>query len=143
MTATNATYYKRKNAHLCVYCGVTLPDEYDRIACPTCIRDHAERTRELRKERRENNLCIQCGAIMYSDNSGSLSCDVCKMKTRAKYDANKEHISEYNRKRRADRKAQGLCISCNKPALPGMTRCEKHLLAAIAHEEKRRRFKHV
>lgn len=143
MTVANSTYYKRKNAHLCVYCGATLPDEYDRISCPTCIRNHAERTRELRKERRENNLCIQCGAIMRIDNGGTLSCDACRLKTRAKYDIHKEYIRDYNRKRHAERKAKGLCVSCNEPAIPGMTRCEKHRLAAIVREKKRRRFKPV
>ena len=141
MTANNATYYKLKNAHLCVYCGVALADEYDRIACPSCMRHHAEQARSLRSLRRDQHLCINCGAIMHGDEK-VLYCKNCRDAIRNRYYANRKHISEYNRKRREDRKANGLCINCGKPAVPGLTRCEKHRLMENARE-RRRRFKSV
>jgi len=41
-------------------------------------------------------------------------------------DRKKANKAEYNRKRNAKRKAEGLCRNCSNPAIPGLTLCLSH-----------------
>jgi hypothetical protein len=47
----------------------------------------------------------------------------------------------YNQNLREKRKAKGLCINCNKPAMPRHYLCEAHLKSAIEQREKAKRVK--
>lgn len=144
MASNNSTYYKRKNEHRCVYCGVVLPVEYDRLACKNCISYHAEQTRVLRRDRKERGLCLKCGCVLRGQElMEANTCRSCRDKVHEKYVRNREYISDYNRKRRDERKKLGVCQVCNEPAVPGLTRCEKHREYANEIERKRRRFNPV
>jgi len=61
-----------------------------------------------------------------------------KERAAAYYVANKEDILTKKAVSRSDKKAQGLCVQCSKPAKLGRTLCKEHIVDAIASTTKRR-----
>lgn len=96
-----------------------------------------EYQRELRRWRKEHGICTICGKEKII--SGA-TCGACKEKmaryAREKYHSmtpeEKAEYLEYNRKRRrvirAERRKQGLCVRCGKPAYKHYTVCYEHWL---------------
>lgn len=82
-------------------------------------------SKKLYLERKLWGCCILCGKPL-GKNVETLSCPRCIQK-RANYrQENRNHIKESNKSRRERYKAEGLCIYCGKPAIPGRTQCEYH-----------------
>ena len=51
---------------------------------------------------------------------------------------NRARLAEKERERRARRRAEGLCIDCGKPAVPGKVRCAEDLARRLEYIRKRR-----
>jgi hypothetical protein len=80
--------------------------------------------RQFNKARRDAGLCARCGKP-----SDQFNCETCKPRIRFSVqdwrDSNKAHTREYNRLRRLEWKAAGLCQICGQsPSRLGVTTCE-------------------
>jgi hypothetical protein len=87
--------------------------------------------RDDKKRRSEKRiaagLCIRCGEPVVP---GRRQCqkhlDYCRTKSRQYYNENPGRDYALKKVRRARRKAQGLCVYCGEPALPGRGQCAAH-----------------
>lgn len=81
---------------------------------------------KLYRERREWGVCVICGKPRRNGET-TAACIAC-IKARAEYrEQNRRHIRESTKARMDQRRAEGLCIYCGKPALPERRLCGYHL----------------
>lgn len=84
--------------------------------------------RQLRVERKEWGVCIECGKRPPFE--GRVRCEVCLCRDLLAHhkttdsDARKENL----KKQRAERRAAGLCTDCGKPVYKEYSRCYEHYL---------------
>ena len=67
---------------------------------------------------REQGLCPVCGKRWAE--AGGAKCRVCKERIQQNYrnDNTRKRLYEYNKRRRAERKANNQCVNCGKPLEP-------------------------
>lgn len=129
--AKKRRYYLRKSQGLCVDCGE--PTETGNIRCGKCRAINADTRREEYKSLKEMNLCTKCK--MYTAAPGRTKCEVClaidaeKSARQREKDPEKEEErrikrKEYMRRKRAEAKANGMCVTCMKrEAAKGFKTC--------------------
>lgn len=116
---------------ICPQCG-TNKAAPSRVRCEECLAKQAERAdkhrkinpivnrktynRNLRKQRKENDLCIWCGKPICS--TSTAFCIDCKIKNQRNNGKRKNGIE------RSERHEYGLCYICGNPAVAGKKLCE-------------------
>jgi len=55
------------------------------------------------------------------------------------YYENKEHVSNYRKKRYEEKKKNGICIKCKRKAIPGINFCDYHRKQTKKYNEKARK----
>lgn len=96
-------YELKKMNGLCSRCGVTL--DSDGLECQKCANKQASYLRDKRKEREQNNLCIECGDIVVDKN-------LCKKHLKIR-----ENKMLKIKEKREFRRNNGLCEQCGNPSL--------------------------
>jgi len=131
-TNRNRAYYRKIG--ICPYCYKNKLMGNEGV-CPECLAksyskvriydmEHREERRQkerlLRKQREAEGRCTSCGRER--EDPEYKMCSSCRQKSRIK-----QRMSPSNYVRITDiRKAKGLCIRCENPALEGLKVCETH-----------------
>lgn len=121
--------HKRKEAGLCVTCGKPLDREA--TMCSACW----EKTKQWRKEQREwylsRKICPVCRVnTVFGDEKTCLDCQMKNIeRTQGNIEKNRDaynaRMRDYQKRRREELKANGICTRCGKrPASNGYSRCE-------------------
>lgn len=117
---------------ICPQCGTNKAAPH-RVRCEECLSKNAESAKKceenspkntghkeyiknLRKQRKENGLCIWCGKLICS--SSTVFCIDCKIKNQRRNDRRKRGVD------RSERHEYGLCYFCGKKAVQGRKTCE-------------------
>ena len=112
--SNNSTYYNRKAAGLCPFCGA-LPVPGKRggtLRCEACREKHAQRSKN-RYHERSKDACWRCGSPLTQERVGMTLCDECT----SRYVADgREYRKEYVEQLRADVVAMygGVCQTCGQ-----------------------------
>lgn len=82
--------------------------------------------KQLREERKQWGVCTECGKR--PPFNGRVRCEVCLCRDLLAHHSppspeQRAKQTENQRKRRAERRATGLCINCGKPVYREYTRC--------------------
>lgn len=120
-----------KQMGICPQCG-TNKAAPNRVRCEECLAKNAESAdkhrktkhipnrityfKDLREQRKENDLCIWCGKPICS--TSTVFCIDCKIKNQRRNDNRKSGIE------RSERHEYGLCYICGKSAVDGNRLCE-------------------
>lgn len=136
-----ARYARLKAEHRCVLCGAQ--DERTLSGMTRCEKC-AQSEKDYYQMRKKYHLCVNCGKEDAYTMMGRSYCYECESR-----------ITEYHRKRYKERSietgispyanmynkraAQGLCVRCGAPALPGMVKCAYHRKKAL---DWARRYEH-
>jgi len=135
--------YEKRRAGLCRVISCTEPLK-GRQFCARHLEENNEKHRQLRRERRRQGLCLQCGA----STGGKVLCE--RHREKKNHDSRKRALERRNKEVRnnflhsiEERRSMGLCdlLWCSRPAHEG-NRCEEHTKGAMAarqRERKRRR----
>lgn len=108
-----------KEKKLCVNCGKPL--DRDGVLCEKCREQHMMNARETREFFKQHSLCPRCGKHkLIGDEKICFECSAkgyeSSMRSRQKNGA--EHYNrlhaEWDKKERARRKENGLCLRCGK-----------------------------
>lgn len=89
-------------------CGCGRPPKPDRKSCAVCMAKCREATKARRKL---PGHCRGCGKA----NQTRKLCDTCRPSWNAR-----------DRRKRAERRARGLCHNCGLPSVPGKSLCAAH-----------------
>lgn len=84
--------------------------------------------KQLREERKEWGLCIECGKRPPFE--GRVRCEVCLCRDLLAHHKTTDSPKrkENVKKQRAERRAAGLCTDCGKPVYKEHSRCYEHYL---------------
>lgn len=110
---------KMKKKSLCVNCGKPL--DRKGVLCEKCREHHTENTRQTREFYKQYGLCPRCGKNkLFGDEKSCLECAanayekiMKKRREKGIEHYNKLH-SEWEKKERAKREENGLCVRCGK-----------------------------
>lgn len=153
MSYDTSRYQWLKEHGICIQCGQrdAFPGY---VKCPKCIekagissrrcwgdkekrikyiRRSNERAKQLRKERKDKNLCIRCGKAL-PEKHEYFTCVSCRKRRNEKLKAGRRDCGEAFR----ERIDAGVCMYCGAEVVPGHKLCEKHLIIARGNIEKAR-----
>lgn len=132
MAKNQELYAWYKKMRICPQCG-TNKAAPNRVRCEECLAKNAESAdkhrkikpiasrkayiKNLRKQRKENGLCIWCGKPICS--TSTVFCIDCKIKNQRRNDKRKSGME------RSERYEYGLCYICGNPAVDGKSLCEE------------------
>ena len=109
-----------------------------------------EYAKEVREWRKSKGLCTRCGKEKAE--VGYTTCLVCRLDHReyAKEHYRNNPVSEEKRltrnekqkKKCAEKRAAGICLSCNRPVYAGHSRCYEHYIriGRMQREHQRKKF---
>lgn len=119
---------ERWKKHLCLRCGISLPEEYEGVRCLVCLETARRYNQAHVLDRLQRGVCAECGAPRDPDKRLCPSC----MSSRVK-----------SAKARTDKaREQGICTRClSKPADPGFRRCSECRAKTAALEASRKKGK--
>ncbi len=69
MSGKTQTYYKRKDAGLCVWCGKPKDDLGTKVLCSECKTVQIEKNKTRRHKYLKMNKCVQCGRETVPNNN--------------------------------------------------------------------------
>lgn len=123
-------YARKKEAGICIWCS--NPATHG-IFCEECRNKRALEARELYALRSRLGVCCHCGKVDAAP--GKKLCpdclDVQRLLVAERYDPEKEKARLPKRKEvREQKKANGICIWCSKPAVRGVLCYECSIKAA-------------
>lgn len=135
MTDKERYLFRRENG-LCALCGKQV--ETDGCYCRECKAKNLEQRHKNVDYFRNSGLCTRCGQRKAFGNFKR--CELCLEKSTLYLisHSNPEKQRLYAKQRRSKKKANGICAGCSNPAVPGRTRCQRHLNLEKMYSRKRR-----
>lgn len=132
--AVRLTYQDKKTNGICVQCGKSkaLPNK---VLCEKCKEKANENSKRAYQHYKSRGICVDCRTKKAEPNR--VRCKLCLMnisEMSAVCHAVKPFVlsAEQKENRRIKskelyhyRKSHGLCVSCGKKAMTGITRCKK------------------
>ena len=130
MPLAKETLQHRKDNNLCARCG--NPNESGKSMCRKHLDQFAQKADSRRKKLRGLGKCEQCQRDLDRD---GIKCSVC-------YEKQKPILRKANKKKYANKKAAGLCISgCGRDAEPDRVQCKKCLIQDSEYQKTTREYR--